>query len=1117
MGESERIAELTAELAWLRRLSRALLRDEGDDLAHDTWLVAAKQAPADGRPLRPWLSRVARNFARMGSRSNRRRERREQASQDVVDPTPSPEALVARAEAQRMLVDAVLALDEPHRSTVLLHYFEEVPSAEIGRRLGIPDGTVRRRLKEALDQLRSKLGASDQKRARILAPLLAPLAGHRSPITSALATKALSALIVVALAVGIIWKRTRSASMTAASSHASPAFAFMRGNPEPHPSIPSWIAQGGVAPRRIAGRVVANEAPLAGATVTLGLRLGGDAVRPIAEATTAANGVFDFGQQPAAIFVISATAPQHSSAAATLASANPRTDSGHIVLELGDCHSQIVGTVADSGGGAIVHAHVSLSGLSGIDSDSNGHYALCLVPRDVPGTATARVRIDADGYGSIEEQVIVGGELHHDFVLAPEAVLVGRVTANDRPVAGALVTAIDRSGRGRWAAGSWSESDPEGHFRIAGLAPGKFELSATADHLGTSAPIVAVAWPAATSRDIHVPLAELAQIHGRVVMDGAPVAGVTVSITRSSRSSVSQPDGSFVLDHVPYGVVALVARSYDVTSPASISVATRNVSGVELDVAMRSMLHGHVTRNGHPVPAARLMCGTGQLMQHPATADADGAFVVDGLTAGLVICTAWDPRDRAFAAPAPFQLAAAEDRNLDLEIDSAGEVKGNVVDEAGHPVGGAYVRIEVANEGNDMCEAISDVRGAFDCAMLGGGEYDVTIAPSPSSRQGFAPVVGDHFQTIQVPNVGIVSGVTLAVKNERVTIRGIVVDDAGAALGDVQIDAIGRGRSAMGFAFALSSPDGHFEIGDLAPGEYNLHARAADGGETELVGIASGRSDVAITLARPGEIDGTFSGFASAPVVTASMFTSDLKLGGVAIVDGNSFVASGLPPGRYTVEAQAGGAIDSQTVDVRSSEITHMTLSGRGSGRIEGRVTEFGTNAPVVGMRCETNLSTTGQMVGIAPAGAAQQAFTDSTGHFSVAAPIGYVRVFCFSPNSTGMTVAGTDVEVTANEAPNVALVSVRPTYGTAPANAGFSFTRLVLPLTIDKIDPTRAAAKSGLAAGDHVVTIDGTTLQGVLPRGAAVLVMNHKPGSTVAIGVERGGEIKTIAIPVGS
>ncbi|MBA3538226.1 MAG: hypothetical protein H0T79_01235, partial [Deltaproteobacteria bacterium] len=49
--------QLMAEMAWVRRLARALVRDDAaaDDVAQDAFLVATAQQPAEDRPLRPWL------------------------------------------------------------------------------------------------------------------------------------------------------------------------------------------------------------------------------------------------------------------------------------------------------------------------------------------------------------------------------------------------------------------------------------------------------------------------------------------------------------------------------------------------------------------------------------------------------------------------------------------------------------------------------------------------------------------------------------------------------------------------------------------------------------------------------------------------------------------------------------------------------------------------------------------------------------------------------------------------------------------------------------------------------------------------------------------------------
>lgn len=146
---------------WLQRLAVGLVGDAqtADDLVQET-LVTALSAPpehADDPPrLRAWLARVVRRASLQRARGEARRTRR-QAETARGERLPPTDALVARAEMQRNVADAVLGLHEPYRTVVLLRYFEGLDSAEIARRLGAPAATVRSRLMRGLDLLRVEL------------------------------------------------------------------------------------------------------------------------------------------------------------------------------------------------------------------------------------------------------------------------------------------------------------------------------------------------------------------------------------------------------------------------------------------------------------------------------------------------------------------------------------------------------------------------------------------------------------------------------------------------------------------------------------------------------------------------------------------------------------------------------------------------------------------------------------------------------------------------------------------------------------------------------------------------------------------------------------------------
>src|SRR5260221_292789 len=149
---------LLSNAGWVRALARSLVSDAhaADDLAQETLLAAIEHGPAPGHSLRAWLSLVVRNFARKRHRADLRRQDRE-ASLVHPDPAPSPADLCERAALHRDLVEAVMALDEPFRRTILLRYFEGLPPRMIASRDGIPVRTVDTRLARGLAQLRAHL------------------------------------------------------------------------------------------------------------------------------------------------------------------------------------------------------------------------------------------------------------------------------------------------------------------------------------------------------------------------------------------------------------------------------------------------------------------------------------------------------------------------------------------------------------------------------------------------------------------------------------------------------------------------------------------------------------------------------------------------------------------------------------------------------------------------------------------------------------------------------------------------------------------------------------------------------------------------------------------------
>ncbi|HEY0709312.1 MAG TPA: RNA polymerase sigma factor, partial [Polyangia bacterium] len=167
------LEDLLDHAAWMHGLARRLLADfdHADDVVQETWLSALRTPPGRGATLRPWIATVMRNLVRSRIRHDTRARTRE-AHFETEAVVPSPETSIVERETERRLAALVLGLAEPYRGTILRRYHDGQSAADIARDEGIPEGTVRWRLKHALDELRAQLTDEDALDRKALAALL---------------------------------------------------------------------------------------------------------------------------------------------------------------------------------------------------------------------------------------------------------------------------------------------------------------------------------------------------------------------------------------------------------------------------------------------------------------------------------------------------------------------------------------------------------------------------------------------------------------------------------------------------------------------------------------------------------------------------------------------------------------------------------------------------------------------------------------------------------------------------------------------------------------------------------------------------------------------------------
>lgn len=281
------VERLLAHTEFMRALARSLVDDasRADDVVQDTIVAALKHRPRQPDRMRSWLGRIVRNFAFRSHRSDQRRGKHERAT-PPRGPVPSTAEILARENARRRVVAAVLRLEEPYRSAVVLRYLEELPPREVARRLGVPVETVRTRVKRALQQLRASLDADhDGDRSAwslALVPFLVPAPATAGALAGValMSTKVklglVAALVLLGGAVAVWNPFDRSTGETPGARserRASAQATRVKATAAAVPKADADAEEARDAPEagagRIMGRVLADGKPVAGAYVAL--------------------------------------------------------------------------------------------------------------------------------------------------------------------------------------------------------------------------------------------------------------------------------------------------------------------------------------------------------------------------------------------------------------------------------------------------------------------------------------------------------------------------------------------------------------------------------------------------------------------------------------------------------------------------------------------------------------------------------------------------------------------------------------------------------------------------------------------------------------------------------
>jgi RNA polymerase sigma-70 factor, ECF subfamily len=133
-----------------------------DDVVQETFIRAWRHLPqlrADGRPIRPWLIRVARNLLIDAARAARSRPVTVQSAED--DQQAEADSGLEQVLDRQLVSAALRHLTPAHRAVLVETFYHGASLVAVARQLGIPHGTARSRLHYALHALRQELDEHD--------------------------------------------------------------------------------------------------------------------------------------------------------------------------------------------------------------------------------------------------------------------------------------------------------------------------------------------------------------------------------------------------------------------------------------------------------------------------------------------------------------------------------------------------------------------------------------------------------------------------------------------------------------------------------------------------------------------------------------------------------------------------------------------------------------------------------------------------------------------------------------------------------------------------------------------------------------------------------------------
>ncbi len=590
-----------------------------------------------------------------------------------------------------------------------------------------------------------------------------------------------------------------------------------------------------------------------------------------------------------------------------------------VLLEPG---ATLRGRVTTTAGQPLADANVTATpnaDEAAAETDENGEYALAPIE---PGPVV--VEFSHTGFVTERKSVTAADTTRVDATLSRGLALRGVVLSDGAGVPQASVLA---SGPGD--ASQFATSNADGGFEIAGLTPGHYRVSASADDAGTAQiddVDVQKAGPLRLVLERKPTAAVSGVVTGLGASTGVRAVMVFVKSDDGGESAPADAAGAFRVEKAPVGRVRVQAYA---STPQGDTLASKSVeltlaagaeASVTLEFAGDIVVAGVVVRDGAPV------AGVTVAFQRTDAAGADLPAAARTANGGRYETALPEPgRYRISVSGESTEYTTEADVSASMQIDldvTGASLSGRVTDAtSGAPLTGAEITLWLAGaESAPASTLTTNARGEYAGASLHEGRYRIVTSLAGYGQQtrdvdlGRGDRAGADFELTPAAGVGVK---IVDARDGRTLDATVVVRDPAT-------------RRIVANRHSDAAPDGTVTVA-LADGAYLLSA-SSTGYATTTMPVTSPASGLRLGLTPGGTLVATSTrdlhGTLRLRLPDGDEYVRCWCNGLADIpLTGHTTTVPNVAPGRYTIELLAEGAPRAgPTVSIEEGQIARVSL-----------------------------------------------------------------------------------------------------------------------------------------------------------------------------------------------